>query len=249
MVAAPATLHVVEGDDSERDSLVALLSTAGYATHAYPSAAALLASAAAVGASDASGRGPSRPSAVVADMQILGADGLALLQRPRGMDGLPVALPVVLVTAHATVQQAVHAMKAGAVDFLEKPLDDAALFTAVEKALDRFRSAKAEFTTRAEARRRLQTLLPREREVLERLLVRGFNKAIASDLGLSPRTVELYRARIMAKTKAAGLPELVRLAIEAGMWGCGLAASDAPCIEVRQMLDINVREQEGLRGW
>lgn len=133
---------------------------------------------------------------------------------------------MVLVAAQATVRQAVRAMKSGAVDFLEKPLDAAALFAAVERALDRSRSAEAGLSARSEARRRLQTLVPRERAVLERLLVRGVNKAIASDLGLSPRTVELYRARIMAKTKAAGLPELVRLAIEAGIWGRGGASPD-----------------------
>jgi two-component system, LuxR family, response regulator FixJ len=217
MMSGPAMIHVVEDDEVERASLAALLSTGGYETRTYPSADALLASDVLGTCSEPLDDRGSCPSAIIADVQMPGISGLMLLQRLRSMSDPGGRLPVVLVTAHANVQDAVQAMKAGAVDFLEKPLDDVSLFAAVEMALDRFGNSTAKASARTAARRRLQTLLPRERDVLRQLLVRGSNKAIASDLGLSPRTVEVYRARIMTKSKAASLPELVRLAIEAGV--------------------------------
>lgn len=217
-VPPPAILHIVGIDEAENTSLAALLSTAGYATRTYPSAEALLASDIS-GTSSVSKTGlPMPPGVIIAEMQMPGTDGTVLLQGG-GSPANAGALPVVLLTAHATVLQAVEAMKAGAVDVLEKPLDDAALFAAVETALERFKTTMKQSAVRTEAQQRLQTLLPRERDVLKRLLVRSSSKAIAADLGLSPRTVELYRARITAKTRAEGLSELVRLAIEAGVQG------------------------------
>lgn len=213
----PATLHIVEADDGECASLAALLSTADYTVRTYASLEALLASEAALGSAEPADRGPPQPGAIIAGMPIPGTDGLEFLRLLRGPNGALRALPVILVTARATLQDAMRAMQAGAVDVLEKPLDDHALFAAVERALKRFQSVAAEAVAASKARQRLQALLPREREVLQRLIVRGSNKAIASDLGLSPRTVELYRARIMTKTKAASLPELIRLALLAGI--------------------------------
>lgn len=220
----PTTLHIVEPDPAERASLAALLSTAGYETKTYGSAEMLIAADGDTGAAEHAQR-----AAIIADMSAPDDDGAALLKRIRESDGLAGRLPVVLVAAHVTAQQIVRAVEAGAVDVLEKPLDDRVLFAAVARGLDRFNVQLAEAGARSAARRRLQALLPRERDVLKRLLVRGSNKAIASDLGLSPRTVEVYRARIMAKTKAESLPELVRVAIAAGLADRDAAALTQAC--------------------
>jgi two-component system, LuxR family, response regulator FixJ len=195
-MANDSVIHVVEDDQPMRDSLVELLEEAGYKARAYATAEELLA------------RGDSaEPGCVVSDMRMPGIDGLTLLRRLRSdVSGLP----LILVTGHGDIPLAVSAMRAGAVDFLEKPFEPDALLAAVAMAL-RVRSSGAAAEDGEAARQRLEKLTLRERGVLELLVAGKSNKEAAEKLAISPRTVEFHRANIMGKTGAAGLPELVRL--------------------------------------
>ena len=194
-MATKGVIHVVEDDQPMRDSLVELLEDAGYAVRAYTRAEELLARGAAL-----------EPGCVVSDVRMPGIDGLLLLQRLR-TKGSP--LPLMLITGHGDVSMAVRAMKAGAVDFLEKPFEADALLTAIDEAL---RSNSDEVVEDAETTRlRLLKLTPREQEVFDHLVTGQSNKEIAACMGISPRTVEFHRAHIMEKTAAKGLPDLVRL--------------------------------------
>jgi two-component system response regulator FixJ len=190
------TIHVVDDDEPMRDSLVALLGDAGYETRAYASAEDLLAC------------GVLNSGCVVSDIRMPGIDGLALLKKLRA-DGSE--LPLILITGHGDIPLAVAAMKAGAVDFLEKPFDADALLAAIEAGLRRQATPSFEGEDREAARRSLEALTAREREVLERLVAGESNKEAALKLGVSHRTVEFHRAHIMEKTGAKGLPDLVRL--------------------------------------
>ncbi len=189
-------IHVVEDDEPMRDSLVELLEEAGYTARPYASGEELLA------------RGTTaEPGCVLSDMRMPGIDGLTLLRRLRA-DGS--GLPLILITAHGDVPLAVNAMKAGAVDFLEKPFEPDALLGAIAMAL-RVRTSGPAAEDGEAARRRLEKLTLREHEVLEHLVAGKSNKEAAERLNISPRTVEFHRANVMEKTGAAGLPELVRL--------------------------------------
>jgi two-component system response regulator FixJ len=141
-------------------------------------------------------------------------DGLQLRRRLRE---LRVSLPMIIMTGHADIRMAVEAMKAGVADFIEKPFDDEALLAAIREAL-----AESEATAQRDrgtqmARIRLETLSPREREVLQGLVAGLPNKSIANDLKLSPRTVEVHRANVMTKMGASSLSELVRMALATGI--------------------------------
>ena len=140
--------------------------------------------------------------------------GIDLLRRlrERGSD-----VPVIVITGHGDIPLAVEAMKFGAADFFEKPYDDDALLAAVRSALDRHESAEKQSAARAEINERLATLSNRERQVLEGLVAGKPNKIIAFDHGISPRTVEIYRANVMTKMQASSLSELVRMAMIAGI--------------------------------
>jgi two-component system response regulator FixJ len=188
------TIHVVDDDEAMRESLGALLEDAGYETRIYASAEDLLAC------------GAPAPGCVVSDIRMPGMDGLALLEKVRGS-----GLPLILITGHGDVPIAVAAMKAGAVDFLEKPFEAEALLSAIEASL----RPKAVPSVHAQdgevARRCLETLTKREREVFGRLVAGDSNKEAALKLGVSHRTVEFHRAHIMEKTGAKSLPDLVRL--------------------------------------
>jgi two-component system response regulator FixJ len=194
-MAKESVIHVVEDDESMRDSLVELLEEAGYTVRAYARAEDLLARGSAI-----------EPGCVVSDVRMPGMDGLTLLQRLRASCS---ALPLMLMTGHGDISMAVTAMKAGAVDFLEKPFEADALLAAVGAAL-RLRSSDADEDAEV-ARRRLLKLTAREYEVFKHLVTGKSNKEAAAKLGISPRTVEFHRAHIMEKTAAKGLPELVRL--------------------------------------
>jgi two-component system, LuxR family, response regulator FixJ len=126
-------------------------------------------------------------------------------------------MPVIVITGHGDIQLAVEAMKIGAADFLEKPFDDETLLTSVKSALGRLEKDVQRDTERAELNNRLAALSTREREVLEGLVAGKPNKIIAFDLGISPRTVEIYRAHVMTKMNAGSLSELVRMALLAGV--------------------------------
>jgi two-component system response regulator FixJ len=193
-----ACVHVVDDDDDVRESLVFLLETSGLAVCAYASAAALLSAVDGL-----------RTGCIVTDVRMPEMDGLTL-QRRLAANGN--TLPVIVMTGHGDVPIAVAAMKAGAADFLEKPFDDERLLRSVQAAL----AASVQQSTSPEVTGmlgRLTSLTPREREVFNRLAAGQPNKTIAYDLGSSPRTVEVQRARVMEKMEARSLAELVRMAV------------------------------------
>ena len=140
--------------------------------------------------------------------------GIDLLRR---LDELKVELPVIVITGHGDVQLAVEAMKIGAMDFIEKPFDDEVLLAAVRKGLGRWERDAHAITERSDYLEKLGALSKRERDVLEGLVAGKANKVIAFDLGISPRTVEIYRANVMTKMEAGSLSDLVRMALTAGV--------------------------------
>ena len=200
MAEAPF-VHVVDDDAAVRDSLRLLLESADLSVRTYESAAAFLTAVPDLGI-----------GCVLTDVRMPELDGLELQRR---LTQLGVRMPVIIMTGHGDVPIAVEAMKAGAADFLEKPFDDAHLMEAIASALAASRRAGDEAAATAQIAARLASLTPREREVLDRLVAGQPNKTIAYDLGSSPRTVEVHRARVMEKMGARSLPELVRMAITA----------------------------------
>ncbi|WP_336489543.1 response regulator FixJ [Methylobacterium nigriterrae] len=196
-------VHVVDDDPAMRDSVAFLLDTAGFEVRLYEAGTELL------------GQLP-KPSrgAILTDIRMPGIDGLELLRRLRAAGQ---NLPVVMMTGHGDVPLAVEAMKLGACDFIEKPFDDEALLQALRSALERGRSVAAVDPGLQEFVRRVGTLSERERQVLNHLVAGGTSKEIGRALDISPRTVEIYRAKLMAKTQAANLQELVRWAVLAGL--------------------------------
>ncbi|MBW8269394.1 response regulator FixJ [Caldovatus aquaticus] len=202
-MADDAAVHVIDDDDAVRDSLAFLFASAGLPARTYDTAEAFVAVAAGL-----------RAGCVLTDVRMPGMDGLELQRRLREI-GL--RLPVIVMTGHADVPIAVQALKAGAADFIEKPFDDEALLAAVRAALDADREARAREAEVEEIAARLAILTPRERQVLERLVLGQPNKIIAYELGTSPRTVEVHRARVMDKMRARSLSELVRMALRVGI--------------------------------
>jgi two-component system, LuxR family, response regulator FixJ len=192
-------VHIVDDDASVRDSLAMLLEAAGFPTRTYESAELFLSAA----AEHATG-------CVLTDVRMPGLDGLAM-QRRLAEQGC--TLPVIVMTGHGDVPLAVAALKTGAVDFLEKPFEDTHLLRAVEDAVAASLRAYEAALESATLATRLATLTPREREVLDHLVAGQPNKTIAYDLGTSPRTVEVHRARIMEKMGARSLAELVRMVV------------------------------------
>lgn len=201
-MSSNAIVHLIDDDESVRRALVFLLGTAGLAVRVYESASAFL-------EQDVS----SISGCVVSDVRMPGIDGLQLLRR---LKVAGVRLPVVVMTGHADVPLAVEAMKLGAVDFIEKPFPDEILLESIEAALARSEVEGLDNAESERVRGRLQSLTPRERDVLKGLLTGHPNKTIAYDLGLSPRTVEVHRANVMMKMGASSLPELVRMSLMAG---------------------------------
>jgi two-component system response regulator FixJ len=196
-------VHVIDDDDAVRDALAFLLKTAQFDVRTYETARSFLEST-----QDLSS------GCVVTDVRMPEISGIELLRRLRegGSD-----IPVIIITGHGDIPLAVEAMKFGAADFFEKPYDDDALLAAVRSALNRKESADKQKALRAEINARLDTLSNRERQVLEGLVAGKPNKIIAFDHGISPRTVEIYRANVMTKMNASSLSELVRMAIIAGV--------------------------------
>ena len=196
-------VHVIDDDEASRQSLAFLLQTAQIEARTYASAAVFLDLGADLSA-----------SCVITDVRMPGMSGIDLLRRLRE---LKVEAPVIVITGHGDVPLAVEAMKIGAADFLEKPFDDEVLLASVRSALNRQDEEHKRHIARSEIDARLTALSNRERDVLTGLVAGRANKQIAYDLGISPRTVEIYRANLMNKMQAGSLSELVRMALIAGM--------------------------------
>jgi two-component system response regulator FixJ len=197
-MSTSAVIHLIDDDEDVRKALAFLLTTAGYAVRVYESAVAFLAAASTV-----------QPGCIVSDLRMADVDGLELQRR---LKGLAVNLPVIIMTAHGDVPLAVEAMKAGAVDFIEKPFDDEMLLKAISTALDYYSAAGQRNSELLQIQEKLLSLSSREMQVLKALLLGHANKTIAYDLNLSPRTVEVHRANVMTKMGAASLPDLIRMA-------------------------------------
>jgi len=198
-MSTQGTIFVVDDEPAVRDSLQVLLGTYGFAVETFTKAEDFLAQ------SD-----PSRPGCLLADVRMPGMTGLEL-QRELTRRGNPI--PVIVITGHGDVPMAVDALKAGALDFLEKPLNDEALVRSIRSALERDQRSREEGQEKARLTQRVARLTGREREVMA-LIVDGLpNNAVAERLGISARTVEHYRANIMQKMEAASFAELVRMAI------------------------------------
>lgn len=200
-------LHVVDDEDAVRRSAELLLMASGHRVAAYAGGVQLLAAA------GLDGRGLA-PGCVIMDVRMPGMDGLQAMEElaKRG-----VTLPVVVVTGHGDVPLAVRAMRAGAVDFLEKPYTEERLLEAVQAALAMGGEAAQRRAEAARAGAQVAALSPREREVLGCLVQGMANKVVAHNLGISPRTVEVHRANLMEKLGARSLPDLVRIGLAAGM--------------------------------
>jgi len=196
-------VHIVDDDEAMRHSLAFVLDVNGFTPHLHDSAAAFLAA---------------RPEPVegclVTDIRMPGLSGLDLV---RQLSQQKARYPVIVMTGHADVPLAVEAMKAGVVDFIEKPFSDEIFLTAVRAALAQRRGGDEQAQARLQAERRIAELSPRERDVLVGVAAGKSNKAIAADLDISSRTVEVYRANLMAKTEARTVADLVRMALAAGL--------------------------------
>lgn len=205
-MTAAATVFVVDDDQAMRTSLQWLIEATGLAVQTYASADVFLAS-----------YSPGRAGCLVLDVRMPGMSGLEL-QNYLTRQGY--RLPVILITGHGDVAMAVKAMKAGAVDFIEKPFHDEDLLRSIRHALEFDQKHRASRSARAEIAMRLAELTPREHEVMSLVTEGQSNREIAQALGVSAKTVEAHRARVMEKMRAASLAELVRMAL--------LAAPDAP---------------------
>jgi len=202
-VSSSALVHVIDDDEAMRDSLTFLIKTAGLNVQAYDSATSFLSHLPEI-----------KSGCIITDVRMPGLSGIDLLHRLRERQ---VSLSVIVITGHGDVPLAVEAMKSGAMEFLEKPFDDDALVAAVKAALSSDSAQAKREADRAEIMEKLATLSNRERQVLEGLVAGHPNKTIAFDHGISPRTVEIYRANLMSKMGAASLSELVRMALVGGV--------------------------------
>jgi two-component system response regulator FixJ len=196
------TVFVVDDDRAMRESLSWLLDSVGLHVRSYATAADFLAD-----------HDPAQPGCLVLDVRMPGMSGLDL-QAELARRG--VELPTIVITGHAEVSMAVRAVKSGAIDFIEKPFSDQLLLDRVRQALEMDRQAREVRSRREDARRRLATLTAREREVLNLVVAGRANKEIASELGVSPKTVEVHRAHVMSKMCVDSLAELIRVTLLAG---------------------------------
>jgi FixJ family two-component response regulator len=194
------TVFVVDDDEGVRNSLRFLLKSVGLASHALGSASEFLDT-----------YRPSQPGCLVLDVRMPGMSGLELQEQ---LNVRGAVIPVIFITGHGDIPMAVEAMQQGAFDFLQKPFRDQDLIDRVQRALERDTTNRAALDQHARIRERLDSLTPREREVLA-LMTRGKpNKIMAAELGVSQRTVEIHRARVMEKSGAASLAQLVRMVMD-----------------------------------
>ncbi len=192
-------VFIVDDDEAVRDSLSWLMQSVGLQTETFDSADAFL-----------KGYEDDRPGCLLLDIRMPGMSGLELQSVLKGRG---FRLPLIIISGHADVPMAVRALKAGAFDFIEKPFNDQLLLDIVQRAIERDRRQRESHAELEEWRTRLESLTPREREVLDLVVGGAANKVISSDLGVSLKTVEAHRARVMDKLKADSLSQLVRMTL------------------------------------
>jgi len=195
-------VYIVDDDPEVRRALGRLLRSAGHSTQSFESANALL----------VSGAGQMSAGCIILDLAMPGLDGLEL-QECLSASGCH--RPVIFLTGNGDISKSVRAMKAGALNFLTKPVDDRELLEAVEEALHVDAAGRAEWSTRESVSARLATLTRRERQVLEQVVAGRLNKQIAAELGICEKTIKVHRARVMRKMRASSFVELIRLATTA----------------------------------
>ena len=196
-------VHVIDDDEAVREALAFQLGSAGIEVRTYESAVVFLEVASTV-----------RTGCIITDVRMPELSGIDLVRRLRE---LKLTVPVIVITAHGDIPLAVEAMRLGAADFLEKPFEDEVLLASVRSALDRGDRDQKHQAERSNIEARLAALSNRERDVLKGLVAGHANKQIAYDLGISPRTIENYRANLMIKMQAGSLSDLVRMALIAGI--------------------------------
>lgn len=196
-------VHIVDDEEPVRKSLAFLLTMTGFTVRVHESASSFLAAAKTIG-----------KACLVTDLRMPDMSGVELLER---LGDAGAAIPAVVITGHGDVPMAVAAMKAGAVDFIEKPFEDEVLVEAIKRAASRLEESTGPVEDVATLRARLDSLSERERQVLSGVVEGLANKTLAYNLGISPRTVEVHRANIMAKMQARNLPELVRMSMAMGL--------------------------------
>ena len=195
------TVYIVDDDEAIRDSMQLLMKSAGLHAETYASAQAFL-----------EAYDPARPGCLVVDVRMPGMSGLELQEH---LNRRKFSLPVMVITGHGDIAMAVRAMKAGAVDFIEKPFDSTQLLERVKQYLDTHVSEREDEERRAEMVSRLDLLTPREQQVMNGLVAGKINKVIAADLGISCRTVEAHRANLMDKLGVRSLSDVIRIALAA----------------------------------
>jgi FixJ family two-component response regulator len=222
--AIPTVVYIVDDDPEVRRALSRLLRAAGHSTRAFGSASEFLVS------------GEARLSAgcIILDLAMPGLSGLEL-QECLSASGCH--RPIIFLTGNGDISKSVRAMKAGAVNFLTKPVDDQELLGAVDEALRVDADERAAWSTRLSVSERLNTLTPRERQVFDQVVAGRLNKQIAAELGIVEKTIKVHRARVMRKMHAASLVDLVHLASVAGVDSWSTAAEPFPAGSNRRSLE------------
>ncbi len=196
-------VHIVDDEEPVRKSLAFLLTMAGFTVRVHDSASGFLAAAKTI-----------TKACLITDLRMPDMSGVELLEK---LKETGTSIPAVVITGHGDVPMAVAAMKAGAVDFIEKPFEDETLVEAIKRAASQLEESPVSTVDAATLRARLNSLSERERQVLSAVVAGLPNKTIGFDLGISPRTIEVHRANIMSKMQARNLPELVRMSIAMGL--------------------------------
>jgi two-component system response regulator FixJ len=195
------TVHIVDDEEAVRKSLAFMLTMNGFAVRVHESATAFLAVASNL-----------RQAVLITDLRMPDMSGVELIRRLSAMAG---SIPPIVITGHGDVPMAVEAMKAGAVDFIEKPFEDTVITEAIQRAAERIADNGGTRESKDDIHARIETLSERERQVLAAVVAGQPNKAIAFHLDISPRTVEVHRSNVMTKMKARNLPDLVRMSLAA----------------------------------